>query len=154
MTARKARRSLLDPASSRWDREVTLSYGQPPEEHTHTHFNRDDVRGQLRSLHLLEQLLKRSEAEDLPAMTWTVTPHAVSGEITATGSCTPERCREAFMAWTDALGAKWREHKSASTGRVELRGAAVVPALGASRLEASVGLAAIWWADEDQAGGK
>lgn len=114
---------------------------------TYTHFNRDELRGQMRSMRVLEQLLKRSGTEDLPAMTWTVTRYAVVGEITATLGRTPSACREAFLVWASALGATWREHQRSD--KTELRGSAKMPAPGAPHLEVNIGLAAIWW-DSDK----
>jgi len=144
------RKSLLDPADSRWDREVTLDLKDGPS--TYTNFNRDDLRRLRQSNRLLEQLLDRATREDLPAMsTWLVTPFSVVGEITPIGGPDPAGCRAAFMAWVDALGAKWREHRSDSSGQVELRGAAKLPAPGAPQLEVSVGLCARWWdIDEEE----
>lgn len=148
MSPQKARRSLLDPADSRWDQQVTLEHAKP-EPYTFTHFNRDDLRGQLRSLRLLEQLLERCRREDLPAVTWTVTAHSVSGELSKIGGGSPDRLRAAFMAWVDALGLKWREHRR--DGSVELAGATKLPGIGGeSHLEVGVGLRARWWeVDED-----
>jgi hypothetical protein len=145
MTGR--RKSLLDPADSRWDREVTIDTGES-EPFTYTHFNRDDLHGQMRSLRVLEQLLKRAAAADLPALTWTVSGHAVTGEISLLDGRTPSQRRDAFMAWADSLGAKWSERRP-SPGQAELRGWVKVPAPRAPHLEVTVGLAAVWWDEDD-----
>lgn len=149
------RKSLLDPADSRWDRQVTIDNVEPGtwtangEPYTYTHFNRDDLRGQMRSMRVLEQLLERSRREDLPAVTWTVTAHSVSGELSTIGGGDPEWVRAAFMAWVDALGMKWREHRR--NGDVELAGATKLPGVGGeSHLEVGIGLRTRWW-DADEA---
>ncbi|HEY9413143.1 MAG TPA: hypothetical protein VIQ30_00155 [Pseudonocardia sp.] len=159
MTAR--RKSLLDPADSHWDREVTLSYGVPAEEHTHTHYNRDDLRRLRRGMRVLEQLLKRCETEDLPALTWTVTTSgSLVGELSTFTGPDPAGCRESFMAWVQALeldhvtgdklpAAWWSEHRE-HDGRVELRGARKVPGVGGeSHLEVSVQVRAFWWTHDE-----
>lgn len=144
---RKRTRSLLDPSPSRWDREVMIDGAD-----SWTHFNRDDLRGQMRSLRVLEQLLKRAAAEDLPALNWTVTAYAVSGEASLVDSRTPSQRRDVFLAWATALGfTDWREGL-VGPGQVEIRGYTKVPAPGAPHLEVGIGLAAIWWdRDGDEA---
>jgi hypothetical protein len=149
MTAR--RKSLLDPADSRWDREITHVREPGAEPSTWTHYNRDDIRRHLMSARLLEQLLKRAEAEDLPAMsTWLVTPWSVVGEIHPVGGPHPIVCREAFMVWVHALGGDWRE-RTDELGQVELTGSAKLPAPGAPHLDVHVGLVAKWWKDDENA---
>lgn len=144
MTAR--RKSLLDPADSHWDRQVTLDLKAGP--YTSTNYNRDDLRRFLQSTRLLEQLLKRAQTDDLPAMsTWKITPFSVVGEISTIGGPSPEGCRAAFMAWVNALGAEWREGRH-SPGQPELRGHVKVPAPGADHLEVSIVLVATWWEHE------
>ena len=138
------RKILLDPAPSKWDREVDFTGGD-----TYTRFNRDDLRRQTQSMRVLEQLLKRAAVEDLPALTWTVTSWAVTGELSVLDGRTPAGRREVFMAWVESLGAEWREGRP-SPGQVELRGHAKVPAPGAPHLEVTVGLAVTWW-DEQEA---
>jgi hypothetical protein len=144
---RERTRSLLDPAPSRWDREVTIDNVKEP--YTFTHFNRDDLHGQMRSMRVLEQLLKRAAAADLPALTWTVSGHAVTGEVPLLDGRTPSQRRDAFMAWADSLGAKWREGRP-SPGQAELRGWVKVPAPRAPHLEVTIGLAAVWWDDDEE----
>lgn len=146
-TTTTRRKSILDPANSRWDREVTLDLKEGAE--THTRYNRDGIRRLRLSNRLLEQLLDRAVREDLPAMsTWLVTEWSVVGEISTAGGPSPQGCRAAFMAWVDALGADWREHRHA--GQTELRGGVKVPAPGSRHLEVSVGLVAKWWDDVDE----
>lgn len=163
MTAR--RKSLLDPADSRWDREVTLNTKDADgsdRPYTYTHYNRDDIRRHLMSVRMLEHLLKRARVEDLPAMsTWLVTPFSVVGEITTMGGPDPVGCREAFMEWAHALELEhvddkpaaagwWRE--SRYDGRVELIGACKLPARAPDgHLEVSVQVRATWWTDQDEA---
>lgn len=137
-------RSLLDPSPSRWDREVSIA-GRD----SWTHFNRDDLSGQMRSMRVLEQLLKRAAAEDLPALSWTVTRHAVTGVASVLDDRTSFQRRDVFMAWAIALGAKWREGRP-SPGEAELRGWVKVPAPGAPHLEVTVGLVVTWWDEESQ----
>lgn len=133
-------RSILDPAPSRWDQEIPGG--------GYTRFNRDKLRGMMRSARLLEQLLERADREDLPALTWTVNQFAVSGERSFDGSGTPDQLREIFLAWIDALYiVDWRE--STFNGEVQLRGATKVPAPGAPHLEVHVGLCVRWYVDED-----
>ncbi|HEY9337582.1 MAG TPA: hypothetical protein VIQ79_24290 [Kribbella sp.] len=141
---RVRRRSLLDPSPSKWDREVSIAGGD-----SWTHFNRDDLRRQMQSMRVLEQLLKRCAADDLPALNWTVTPHStINGEISWADSRTPFQQRDVFMAWVKALGAEWREHRG--DGQIDLRGHARVPAPGAPHLEVSIALAARWWVDDER----
>ena len=141
MTAPRRSKSLLDPADSKWDREIQLDGGD-----SYTKFNRDELRGQMRSTRLLEQLLEQAVTRDLPALHWTVTQFAVTGELSLLDSRTPVQRREVFMAWAIELGVEWREGRP-SPGQVELRGHAKVPAPGAPHLEVTVGLAVTWWAD-------
>lgn len=157
------RKSLLDPADSKWDREVTVSYGNPPKQQTHTNFNRDDIRRLKQSNRMLEQLLEQARVDDLPAMSsWVVTPFSVVGEITTIGGPDPEGCRKAFMAWVDALylvhghqgdGGWWRESHQPG-GHVELRGATSLPAPGATHLSVTVQVIAQWWEHEQTAEGE
>lgn len=154
------RKSLLDPADSHWDRQVTLNVKAGP--YTYTHFNRDDVRRSMRALRMLEQLLKRCQAEDLPALSWTVTTNgSLVGELSTIGGPNPAGCREAFMAWVQALELDhhdfgqpnaprnwWNERRHG--GEVELRGARTMPALKPDgHLEVSVSVRAFWWTHEE-----
>lgn len=133
---RVRRRSILDPPPSRWDEDFD----------SYTRFNRDRLRGMMRSARLLEQLLERADREDLPALTWTVSQFAVSGELVV-DSRTPDRLREIFLAWVDALRiVDWRESKY--NGEVQLRGATKVPAPSAPHLEVHIGLCVRWYVDE------
>lgn len=136
--SRRDGRSMLDPSPSRWDYDVAMDGGD-----SYTRFNRDQLYGMMRATRVLEQLLDRSNREDLPALTWTVTQFAVSGELSQLGSRTPEQCREAFMAWVYALSAEWREARY--NGEVQLRGHAKVPAPGAPHLTVQVGLCVRWF---------
>lgn len=163
MTTRR-RKSLLDPSDSHWDREITHDLKEGP--YTYTHFNRDDIRRLLMSTRMLEQLLKRAEAEDLPAMsTWMVTPFSVVGELSTIGGPDPAGCREAFMAWVQALELDrhefgqpdapanwWNEHQH--DGQVELRGARKLPAPGSPHLDVAVSIRAFWWTHDEETGGK
>lgn len=134
------RKSLLDPAPSRWDREVPIDGGD-----SWTLFNRDELRGQMRSWRVLEQLLKRAAVEDLPALTWTVNRNAVIGEGSVFDGRTPFQRRDVFLAWATALGfTDWREGRP-SPGQVELRGHIKMPAPGQPHLEVSVVVAVTWW---------
>ena len=144
MSPRERRRSLLDPSPSRWDLEIESVGGEP-----YTRFNRDQLYGMMRSTRLLEQLLDRANRDDLPALGWTVTQFAVTGELSLLDSRTPVQRREVFMAWVDAIGAEWRELRREYDGSVELRGHVKVPAPGAPHLEVTVGLVATWYVDED-----
>lgn len=137
------RKSLLDPADSKWDREVTSTGGN-----SWTHFNRDDLRRQMQSMRVLEQLLKRAGVEDLPALTWTVTSWSVAGELTLLDDRTPFQRRDVFLAWATALGFDdWREGRP-NPGQVELRGHVKVPVPRAPHLEVSVVVSVVWWEHE------
>lgn len=132
---RVRRRSLLDPSPSKWDREFD----------SWIVFNRDELRGQMRSWRVLEQLLKRAAAEDLPALTWTVSRFAVIGEGSAFDGRTPFQRREVFLAWATALGfTDWRDGRI-NPDQVECRGHVKVPAPGAPHLEVTVVVAVTWW---------
>ena len=135
------RKSLLDPADSKWDREVTSAGGGS----SWTHFNRDDLRRQMLSMRVLEQLLKRAATEDLPALTWTVTTSgSVAGELSLLDSRTPFQRRDVFMAWASALGiTDWREGRP-FPGQSELRGWVKVPPPRAPHLEVTVVVAVVW----------
>lgn len=138
------RRSMLDPSPSRWDYDVAMDGGD-----SYTRFNRDQLYGMMRATRVLEQLLDRSNREDLPALNWTVTQFAVKGELSLLDSRTPVQRRELFMAWVYALSAEWRESRRQFDGCVELRGHAKVPAPGAPHLTVEVGLSACW-SDTDE----
>lgn len=158
------RKSLLDPADSHWDRQVTLDNAKP-EPYTYTHYNRDDLRRLVRGTRMLEHLLKRSAAEDLPALTWTVTTSgSLVGELSTIGGPDPAGCREAFMAWVQALELDrhefgqpdapeswWNERRYDS--QVELRGARKMQALAPdSHLDVFVSVRAHWSTyDEERA---
>jgi hypothetical protein len=164
MTARRPK-SILDPADSHWDREITHDLSDGP--YTYTHYNRDDLRRLIRGMRVLEQLLKRSQAEDLPALTWTITTSgSLVGELSTIGGPDPAGCRESFMAWVFALQLDhhefgqpnapanwWNERRT--DGQVELRGARKLPGIGGeSHLDVSVSVRAFWWThDEEAAGG-
>lgn len=155
------RKSLLDPADSHWDRQVTISLEAGP--YTYTHFNRDDVRRSMRAMRVLEQLLKRCQTEDLPAVTWTVTTNgSLAGELSTIGGPDPDGVRESFMAWVQALeldrhefgqpnapASWWNERRY--DGQVELRGARAMQALKPDgHLSVSVSVRAFWWEHEEQ----
>lgn len=161
MSPAPRRKSLLDPADSHWDREVTIDLKAGP--YTYTHFNRDDLRRLVRGTQLLEQLLKRSVAEDLPALSWTITTTTGSlvGEISTIGGPDPAGCREAFMAWVQALEldrhefgdpnapANWWNERRLG-GQVELRGARKMTALKPNaHLDVSVSVRAFWWEHDE-----
>lgn len=157
----KRPKTLLDPADSHWDREVTLNLKAGP--YTYTNYNRDELRRTMRAMRLLEQLLKRCETEDLPALSWTVTAGgSLVGELSTIGGPTPAGCREAFMAWVQALELDhvdddklsapgwWKERRHQHDGQVELRGARQMPGLGReSHLNVSVSVRAFWWMHEE-----
>jgi hypothetical protein len=162
MNAQQRRKSLLDPADSHWDREVTLDLKAGP--YTYTHYNRDDLRRLVRATRMLEHLLKRSAKEDLPALTWTLTTSgSLVGELTTIGGPDPAGCREAFMAWVQALELDhveddkltgpgwWKERRH--DGKIELAGARNMPALNPdAHLNVSVSVRAYWWTyDEERA---
>lgn len=135
---RVRRRSLLDPSPSKWDREVDGSAG------SWTHFNRDDQRRQMLSMRVLEQLLKRAAAEDLPALEWTVTTSgSVAGALSLLDGRTLFQRREVFLAWATALGfTDWRDGRH-FTDQVEQRGWVKVPAPGAPHLDVTVVVAVV-----------
>lgn len=158
MTARRPDKSLLDPADSHWDREVTLELKAGP--YTYTQYNRDDLRRLMRGTRLLEQLLKRSNAEDLPALTWMVTTSgSLVGELSTIGGPDPAGVRESFMAWVQALeldhvdelsltaAGWWKERRY--DGKVELSGARKMTPPVDSHLEVSVSIRAFWWIHEE-----
>jgi len=107
----------------------------------------------------------RSFAEDLPALTWTVTTAgSLVGELSTIGGPDPAGCRESFMAWVQALElerhefgqpdapeAWWNERRHG--GEVELRGARKMPALKPDgHLDVAVSVRAFWWTyDEERA---
>lgn len=136
---RVRRRSLLDPSPSKWDREVAGSAS------SWTHFNRDDQRRQMLSMRVLEQLLKRAAAEDLPALEWTVTTSgSVAGELSLLDGRPLFQRREVFLAWADALGfTDWRDGRHFIEGQVEQRGWVKVPAPGAPHLDVTVVVAVV-----------
>lgn len=159
MTTRR-HKSLLDPPDSHWDREVTVDLKEGP--YTYTTYNRDDLRRLMRGMRVLEQLLKRSQAEDLPALSWLITTSgSLVGELSTIDGPNPAGCRESFMAWVQALeldhvtgdklpAAWWSEHREYD-GRVELRGAHKVPGVGGeSHLNVSVQVRAFWWTHDEE----
>lgn len=138
MSGQKARRSLLDPAESRWDRQVTLDNVPGPKPYVFTDFNRDNLRRLKRSTKLLEQLLARALKEDLPALAWQVNEWAISGQPRALLE-DAGLVRRQVEAWVMALGMDYREHPHGD-GSIELAAATKLPAPGAPHLEVGVGI--------------